>query len=102
MGSRLELQQTLESIEGLQKVYYQPPESVRLKYPCVIYELSKKPTKYANNSRYMKHARYLLKLIEKEADSPITDRILDCFDYCSIDRLYTSNNLYHTVFTLDY
>lgn len=100
MKSRLDLQLALEKIKGVRKVYFQPPASVRLVYPCVIYELSNKWSKRADDMRYIKGNRYQLKLIEKEADSPISELILDSFDYCSFDRAYTSNNLYHNVFTL--
>lgn len=102
MRSRLELQADLTKIKGVQKAYFQPPASLRLKYPCIVYKLSEKPTKYADDKRYLNHNKYLLTLIEKEADSPICDLILNSFEYCSFDRAYTADNLYHSVLILYY
>ena len=37
MGSRLELQSKLEELLGSRNVYYQPPESLKMKYPAIRY-----------------------------------------------------------------
>ena len=37
MASRLELQKLLEMLLGNKNVYYQPPASLSISYPCVIY-----------------------------------------------------------------
>ena len=37
---RSDFQTVLESIPGVEKVYFQPPESVKLVYPCILYEYS--------------------------------------------------------------
>ena len=37
MDRRLELQSKLEKLNNVNKVYYQPPNSVMLQYPCIIY-----------------------------------------------------------------
>ena len=38
MDRRLELQSELEKILGSRNVYYQPLPSLKLQYPCIVYE----------------------------------------------------------------
>ena len=40
MASRLNLQDKLEEVLGSKQVYFQPPESLKLKYPCIVYSRS--------------------------------------------------------------
>lgn len=98
--TRLELQEALETFLGSHNVYYQPPESIKLKYPCIIYEKSRIQQIYANNKTYLKHKEYTLTLIYREADSTLPDDILDSFELISFDRHYKAENLYHDVFTI--
>ena len=39
--TRLELHRILNDIPGVRGVYYQPPESLKLKYPAIIYSRSR-------------------------------------------------------------
>lgn len=50
MGQRVDLHRKFEIALGSKNVYFQPPESVKLKYPCIIYGLSKLPIKHADDS----------------------------------------------------
>ena len=34
---RLELQDLLETVLGSQYVYFQPPATLRMRYPCIVY-----------------------------------------------------------------
>ena len=52
MSRREELSKKLHDIIGNDNVYFQPPASVRIKYPCCIYELGRGATTRANNSIY--------------------------------------------------
>ena len=54
MGSRLELQAKLEEALGSKNVYYQPPESLKLTYPAIIYSMSGMSRKHADDQEYMK------------------------------------------------
>lgn len=97
---RTTLQHLLEQITGVKKVYFQAPSSVQMVYPCVRYSKSPPATKYADDMRYFGLNRYNLIVIDKDPDSMIPQRILDSFEYCSVDRFYASNNLNHTSITL--
>lgn len=101
MTSRLELQAKLEELLGLNHVYYQPPESLRLEYPAIVYSKSKIETRKANNSTYSKFTRYDITVIDKRPDNPVIDKLME-LPYCSYDRPYKADNLNHDVLSLYY
>ena len=101
MESRLELQTLLEEILGSANVYYQPPESVKMSYPAIIYSLKNMKNNFANNSVYTQYTDYEIIVIDKDPDSVIVSKISK-LPMCMFDRHYASDNLNHTVFTLSY
>lgn len=101
MGSRLELQSELEKILGSRNVYFQPPSSVRMQYPAIVYSRKDIEGRFANDKIYRKLPCYEAILIDKNPDSEFIDKILD-LPYCSFDRHYEADNLNHDVFTIFY
>ena len=99
MRTRLELQTLLEDILGSRQVYYQPPDSVKMQYPAIVYSRSDIDTRYANDSAYMQSLVYELIVIDKNPDSDIPMKISQ-LPMCNFDRHYTSDNLNHDVFTI--
>ena len=99
MATRLELQSKLEELLGSRNVYYQPPESLKIEYPAIIYTKDKIDVYRAGNRKYITNNRYSITVIDKKADNPVIERILD-LPYCSHDRNYKSDNLNHDVLTL--
>lgn len=99
MSDRLELHAHLIEILGSSNVYFQPPSSVKMKYPCIVYSLDTINTRYANNNSYLHTKRYQVTVIDKDPDSLIPERILS-LPFCSFDRGFTSDNLNHWVFSL--
>ena len=99
MPSRFELQTTLEEILGSRNVYFQPPSSVRMQYPAIIYSRKDTEKRPADDSTYHKLPSYEVILIDKNPDSKYVEKIFD-LPYCSFDRHYESDNLNHDVFTL--
>ena len=100
MGTRLDLHNEL--LEFAPNAYYQPPSSIRMKYPCFVYHLSAIPAEYADNIRYKSYMKYLITYIcEKPEDARITE-IVDHFRYCRFDRHYVADNLHHYAFELFY
>ena len=102
MVSRLELHEELCEILGIRNVYFQPPESLKMEYPCVKYSISGLDHKRANNMIYKNTNRYELIVIDREPDSEIHNLILQHFPMCSFSTSYTADNLYHNVLTLYY
>jgi hypothetical protein len=101
MDRRLNLQQILVNILGSNNVYFQPPENVKLKYPCIIYERSDIRQRHADNLPYISMVRYSLTLITRSPESELVKAILE-LPYCSYDRYYAADTLNHDVFTLYY
>ena len=98
---RIELDNKFRSIPGLEHVYFQPPESVRLQYPCIIYTTARNLSRYADNEKYVHGTRYTVKLISKDPDEPLRE-YLEQFRYCELASFYTANNLNHFVYDLVY
>ncbi len=99
MGSRLELHEILCGILKTKSCYFQPPSSVRMQYPAIIYSRKDVEKRSADDMAYRKLPSYELVLIDKNPDSEFVDKLLD-LPYCSFDRHYESDNLNHDVFTL--
>jgi len=98
--TRLTLQTALEEFMGSRYVYYQPPETIQLHYPCILYELDRIDPIYADNGSYLKHKQYSVTIVHQDADSTLPDDILDAFELIRFDRTYRADNLYHDVFTI--
>lgn len=103
MGQRIDLHNKLCEILASfgRNVYYQPPPSHKIAYPCIVYSLSNIDTKFADNIPYIHQKQYSLTVIDKNPDSVIADKIAS-LPRCSFDRPYTADNLYHWVFTIYY
>lgn len=101
MASRLELQAKLEELLGSNQVFYQPPASLQMSYPAIVYSLSDIETMKANNSTYLTRRKYDITVISKLPDNPVIQKLME-LPYCSYDRLYKADNLNHDVLTLYY
>ena len=101
MASRLNLQKLLESVLGSRNVYFQPPETIKLSYPCLIYERGRGVPFHANDDLYDYRKSYLITVIDKDPDSVIPDK-LEELRYCTMDRYYEADNLNHWIFTIYY
>lgn len=102
MASRLELHEELCIVLGSRNVYFSPPESLKLNYPCIVYRLSDVDTRNANNQTYKRIRRYELTVIDRDPDSTIFESVLDHFEMCSFDRNFKSDNLDHNTLNLYY
>lgn len=101
MASRLELQAKLEELLGSDQVFYQPPESLSMRYPAIVYSLSDIETTKADNSTYLTRRKYDITVISKLPDNPVIHKLME-LPYCSYDRPYKADNLNHDVLTLYY
>ena len=102
MASRLSLQNELEELLGSRNVYFQPPASVHMDYPAIVYCRNNIENTFANNSVYKQNNSYSLTVIYTDPDSELPIKISRAFPSISFDRHYTADNLYHDVFTLYY
>ena len=101
MATRVDLQNALEELLGSRNVYYQPPESLKMNYPAIVYARKTIDNSYANNSVYKQNYAYEITVIDKNPDSEIVNKISK-LPTCRFDRHFKSDNLNHDVFTLFY
>ena len=101
MDNRLGLQTLLEELLGSRNVYFQPPETVKLSYPCIIYSRQTVNIKFADNAPYKHYTRYSLTVIDKNPDSLIPGQIA-MLPMCSFETHYTKDNLNHDVYNIYY
>lgn len=97
MDRRLDLSNILHEV--VDNVYFEPPTSVIMKYPCIRYSRSHIDTTFADNIPYLRHNRWELILIYEDADSNLPDVVLDRLA-ATHDRHYVVDNLHHDVFTI--
>ena len=102
MDRRLELHEKLCEILGSRNVYVQPPETVKLQYPCIIYSLSNIDVKHADDKIYTHRNRYMVMVVCKSPDDKTHENLMYELPYCSFDRAYAADNLNHRVLTLYY
>lgn len=96
---RHELQEILERVINSEFVYFQPPESMVMSYPCIVYELSRIDAAHADNMTYLYRKCYSVTIIDGDPDSEIPNRMFG-LPMCKFDRFYTADNLNHWVFLL--
>ena len=101
MATRVDLQNVLEKILGSRNVFYQPPESLKMNYPAIVYARKTIDNSYANNSVYKQNYAYEITVIDKNPDSEIVNKVSK-LPTCRFDRHFKSDNLNHDVFTLYY
>ena len=99
MARRLDLQRKLEELFESKEVYYKPPKNTMMSYPAIRYNLKDIDSKRADDLLYTKRNRYEVIVIDKKPDNPAVSKLLD-LPYCSYDRQYIADNLYHDVLTL--
>lgn len=97
MGKRLDLQAILKQITA--NVYFQPPSSVTMQYPCIVYQRDDADTKFADDSPYSYTQRYQVTLIDRNPDSTLFDAIR-ILPLCRYDRSFATEGLNHDVFNL--
>lgn len=88
--------------EEVSRVYFQPPGSEGMEYPCIRYSLGAPDLKRANDKIYGNMTRYDVIVIDYDPDSTIAGQILEQFQYVSPGIPYTADNLYHWPLTLYY
>ena len=97
--NRLKLNQTLEDILGSENVYFQPPMSKKISYPCIIYKVNSADSFFADNRPYFTRVRYQITLIDSNPDSIFFEKILS-LPMCTFDRHYATDGLNHYIFNL--
>lgn len=102
MERRLKLDEELRALIANNNVYYQPPESVKMNYPAIVYHLNDAQSIHADDKNYVNRKRYTVTFITRNPDQTFVQEMLDTFTYCTFDRWYAADNLNHFVYDLYY
>ena len=97
LTDRLDLQALLKEL--CDNVYFQPPESIKLVYPCIVYKRDWAVTNFAENLPYKIVKRYLVTVVDRDPDSTIPAQVAE-LPMCVYDRFYTADDLNHDVYKL--
>lgn len=99
MAQRLDLQARLSALLGSSNVYFQPPPTIQMNYPAIVYKRDDIRTEFANDKPYKNKTRYQVTVIDRNPDSLIPAKVGQ-LPMCVFDRFYTADNLNHDVYTL--
>lgn len=100
LEKRLELDAKFREILGSDNVYFQPPETLKMQYPCIVYFKTMVPIIYANDKPYIYKQGYTVTYIDKNPDSEVPFILLNTFSLDKIDSFYKSEGLNHTKLTI--
>lgn len=112
MSNREEFRQKLREVSGYSYFYFDPPESVKMKYPCIIYKRDKLDRMDADNTLYGLNVKYQVTVVDKDPDNgagideqgnpneSVIEKLLYGFQKIKHERHYVVDNLHHDVFSI--
>lgn len=98
--TRINLHKKLCDLLGSKNVYFNPPEGKKISYPCIIYHYAKPFQRHADDIIYTLMKCYDVTYISKNPTDQFPDHFLQSMPYCNMDRIFISDGLVHTVFTI--
>lgn len=99
MAQRLDLHAYLVFLLGSENVYFQPPASVQMEYPAIVYERDRRVVQHADNAPYAQTKRYQVTFIGRDPDSEIPEK-LAAMPLSSFDRHFATAGLNHDAFNI--
>lgn len=99
MRTYRDLLRLLQQVVQHDRVYFQPPENLKIGYPAVVFHLSKIEIDRASDVPYKGAKEYSVTLITKDPEPDVIDEILK-IPYSSLDTTYISDGMNHFVFTV--
>lgn len=102
MNNRLKLHEKLRKLIGSSNVYFQPPASVQLSYPCVIYRIGEGDARHADGMVYSYTNSYEILFIFKKPSVSIIEEALAELPMCKMTSAYVKDNLNHYAFRVYY
>lgn len=101
MGKRLDLDAKFEELLGSNEVYFQPPASVKMQYPAIVYRRYNINNEHADDEVYAQSLEYEVIVIDRDPDSEIVMKV-SRLPRCRHERHYTADGLNHDAFKLIY
>lgn len=99
ISRRLEFHNILVEILGAGNVYFQPPATLKIQYPCIIYSRTQQALIKADDKLYHGRTAYMVTVIDPNPDSNIHNRIAE-LPLCRYSKFYTQDNLNHDVYII--
>ncbi len=96
---RLLLHEVLCDLLGSRNVYFQPPASIKMNYPAIVYDIAVIDNGHANNGVYFSNTGYSVTVIDPNPDSQIVGKVAS-MPTSKFNRSYKKDNLNHSVFSL--
>lgn len=97
-----ELREIQEETNGYQHTYFEPTESVRLKYDAVVYQRTDMNVRRADNKSYAVRDGYQVTVISRDPESKLPAAVQWHFSRCTPGKFFVRDNLYHFPFTIFY
>lgn len=99
--NRIALHEKFCEVLGSRNVYFQPPENIKIKYPCIVYYANPVYKFHADNTRYLVWYEYKVQIIAHDPDFQLFDTFPDNFSLCSESGArFAKDNLNHANYTL--
>lgn len=89
----------LKALLGSDNVYFQPPSTLTMNYPCIVYERDNASVEHADNVPYMYVQRYQVTFIAHEPDHGVIDK-LAALPLSQFNRHFATSGLNHDVFVI--
>lgn len=100
MRDRLDLHKLFKEL-GIKNVYFQPPETLKMQYPCIRYKLNDISARHANDLPYQQTRAYEVTYIDEDPDNEMYEKI-SRLPMCRLYRQYVSDGLNCYVYTIYY
>lgn len=97
-----ELREVLQDSLGYVNIYFQPPESVKMKYDCIRYKKTTMTVLRANDRVYQTRDTYEIIIISRDVDCEVPKAFQKHFTSATPGRYYMADNLHHFPFTITY
>ena len=101
MASRLEFQALLQTLLGTGNVYFQPPHTFSMVYPCIVYSLSDIDAKHADNDPYILTTEYSVIYISRRPDDTLVHALAKLRS-SKFATSYVADGLNHAAFTIQF
>lgn len=99
MAARAELSEVLHGLAS--NVYFQPPATIQMSYPCIVYHRKPPQIEHADNRPYRKDTLWQITVIDRSPDSAIAEAVEE-LPGIHCDANFTQDNLHHYVYSLNY
>lgn len=95
MAPRLDLHEILKA--KADHVYFQPPASVQMIFPCIVYKRDAEVIKDADNIPYKQRTRYLITVMDYDPEGLREE--VKTIPGLRFVRHYSADNLNHDIFS---